>query len=77
MDYQWKKNVLMQDGLLIKNVRSEETPNNNHTKSTKTILNHPEKYHIQQAIKLGQYNVGREGKILTLPTYMAFLLTDY
>ena len=47
------------------------------TKSTKTILNHPEKYHIQQAIKLGQYNVGREGKILTLPTYMAFLLTDY
>ena len=44
------------------------------TKSTKTILRHPEKYHVQQAIKLGDYNVGRNGPILTLPLYMAFLL---
>ena len=27
-------------------------------------------------IKLGDYNVGREEQILTLPLYMAFLLTD-
>ena len=46
------------------------------TKSTKTILNHPEKYHVRQAIKLGDYNVGRSGQILTLPLYMAFLLDD-
>ncbi|MCM1189584.1 MAG: ATP-binding protein [bacterium] len=43
-------------------------------KSTKTILNHPEKYHVFHAIKLGDYNVGRSGQILTLPLYMAFLL---
>jgi hypothetical protein len=44
------------------------------TKSTKTILNHPEKYHVTSAIKLGDYNVGRSEQILTLPLYMAFLL---
>ena len=45
-------------------------------KSAKTILNHPEKYHVDQCIKLGNYNVGRSGKILTLPFYMGFLLTE-
>ena len=45
------------------------------TKSTKTILRHPEKYHVYHAIKLGDYNVGRSEQILTLPLYMAFLLT--
>ena len=43
-------------------------------KSTKPILHHPEKYHVYHAIKLGDYNVGRNGQILTLPLYMAFLL---
>jgi predicted AAA+ superfamily ATPase len=47
------------------------------TKSTKTILNNPDKYHVQQAIKLGDYNVGRSGQILTLPLYMTFLLRSY
>ena len=46
------------------------------TKSTKTILKHPEKYHVKQVIKLGDYNVGRSEQMLTLPTYMAFLLTS-
>ena len=46
------------------------------TKSTKTILRHPEKYHVHHAIKLGDYNVGRNAQILTLPLYMAFLLTN-
>ena len=45
------------------------------TKSTKTILRHPEKYHVNSAIKLGNYNVGRTDQLLTLPLYMAFLLT--
>ena len=44
-------------------------------KSAKTILQHPEKYHVNAVIKLGDYNVGRVDKILTLPLYMAFLLT--
>ena len=46
-------------------------------KSTKTILKHPEKYHVNSAIKLGDYNVGRMGQILTLPLYMAFLLRKF
>lgn len=44
------------------------------TKSTKTILRHPEKYHVHSAIKLGDYNIGRSEQILSLPLYMAFLL---
>ena len=46
-------------------------------KSAKTILAHPEKYHVSGVIKLGDYNVGRNDKILTLPLYMAFLLKRY
>ena len=43
-------------------------------KSTSTVLKHPEKYHVQHAIKIGDYNVGREGALLTIPFYLAFLL---
>lgn len=46
-------------------------------KSTKTILNHPEKYHVYHAVKLGDYNIGQTGQMLTLPLYMAFLLREY
>lgn len=46
------------------------------TKSTKTILAHPEKYHVAGAIKLGDYNVGRNEKMLTIPIYMGFLLNE-
>lgn len=45
-------------------------------KSMKTLLNHPEKYHVDSALKLGKYNVGRQGALLTLPFYMAFMLTE-
>lgn len=47
------------------------------TKSTKTILAHPEKYHVAGAIKLGDYNVGRNEKMLTIPVYMGFLLNEF
>ena len=46
------------------------------TKRTKTILRHPEKYHVNSAVKFGDYNIGRREGILTLPLYCAFLLTD-
>lgn len=46
------------------------------TKSTRTILKHPEKYHVYSAIKLGDYNVGRREQLLTLPLYMGFLLSE-
>lgn len=52
----------------------EVKASNGNIKSTKTILNHPEKYHVYHAIKLGDYNVGRNESVLTLPLYMAFLL---
>lgn len=45
-------------------------------KSLKTVLNHPENYHVTQAVKLADLNVGRSGPVLTLPLYMAFLLTE-
>ena len=43
-------------------------------KSAKTVLAHPEKYQVKRIIKFGDYNIGREGRLLTLPTYMQFLL---
>ncbi len=46
-------------------------------KSMRTVLKHPEKYHITNALKLGNYNIGRKDQLLTLPLYMAFLITDY
>ncbi len=45
-------------------------------KSMQTLLKHTEKYHVYNALKLGDYNVGRNGPLLTLPFYMAFLLTE-
>ena len=47
---------------------------NGNAKSVKTILAHPEKYHVGGAIKLGDYNIGGANGILTLPTYMGFLI---
>ena len=46
-------------------------------KSLRTMLCHPEKYHIDSAFKMGDYNIGREGAVLTLPFYMAFLLKEF
>ncbi len=45
-------------------------------KSLKTVFNNPKVYHINSAIKLGQYNVGRNEKTLTIPLYMGFLIKD-
>lgn len=54
----------------------EVKANTSNVKSTKTVLRHPEKYHVTQAIKLGDYNIGLSEQILTLPLYMAFLLRE-
>lgn len=45
-------------------------------KSMRTVLKHPEKYHVANGLKLGDYNVGSNEQLLTLPMYMAFLLTE-
>ena len=46
------------------------------TKSLKTVLKNKNVYHINNAIKLGKYNVGREGEVLTIPLYMGFLIKE-
>lgn len=45
-------------------------------KSMATVLKNKDVYHVDHAIKLGQYNVGREGNVLTIPLYMGFLIQD-
>ncbi len=45
-------------------------------KSMTTVLKRRDVYHVKNAVKLGQYNVGREGNILTIPLYMGFLIED-
>lgn len=43
-------------------------------KSLSTVLGNKDHYHVSNAIKFGNYNIGREGPLLTLPLYMGFLL---
>ncbi len=45
-------------------------------KSMRTVLEHPDKYHVTNAIKLGDYNIGKKDQLLTMPLYMAFLLKE-
>ena len=45
-------------------------------KSLNTVLKNKHVYHVNNAIKLGNYNVGRDGDILTIPLYMGFLVKD-
>jgi hypothetical protein len=54
----------------------EVKASNGNIKSAKTILSNPEKYHVSQAIKLGDVNVGTAPQTLILPLYMAFLLKN-
>jgi predicted AAA+ superfamily ATPase len=46
------------------------------TKSLKTVLKNKNIYHVNHAIKLGKYNIGREEEMLTIPLYMGFLIKD-
>ena len=45
-------------------------------KSLRTVLKNKDVYHVNHAIKLGKYNVGREEEVLTIPLYMGFLVKD-
>ena len=46
-------------------------------KSLQTVLKHQEHYHVYHAFKTGDYNIGRNGPLLTLPLYMVFLFSEY
>ncbi len=43
-------------------------------KSSKTVMAHPDHYGVTKLIKFGDYNIGYENNILTLPYYLAFAL---
>lgn len=49
---------------------------NGNTKSLRTVLAHPEKYHAHQAIKLADAQIGRASNVLTLPLYLGAFLTE-
>lgn len=78
--YYFKKNSGLEIDFLIRCqgecVPVEVKASTGNTKRTRTILKHPEKYHISHAIKLGDYNIGEMDHILTLPFYLGFLLTQ-
>lgn len=43
-------------------------------KSMKSALENKPVYHLNRGMKFGDYNVGRDGAILTVPSYMGFFL---
>lgn len=47
---------------------------NGNSKSAKTVLANKEKYKADQLIKFGEYNIGKNGNIITLPYYLVFLI---
>lgn len=49
---------------------------NGNTKSTKAVLAKPDKYHVKHALKLGDFNISRNGAILNLPLYMGAFLNQ-
>lgn len=52
----------------------EAKAKNGNTKSSKTIMSHPEHYGKTKLLKIGNYNIGEEGDVLTIPHYMVFAL---
>ena len=42
--------------------------------SAQAVLKQADKYHVKHIIKFGDYNVGRQGQLITLQNYMQFLL---
>lgn len=44
------------------------------TKSSKTVMKNKDYYGPTKLLKIGDYNVGEEGDILTIPHYLTFIL---
>lgn len=44
------------------------------TKSSKTVMKHPEHYGKTKLIKIGDYNISEEGDVITIPHYLTFVL---
>ncbi|MDY6294967.1 MAG: AAA family ATPase [Schwartzia succinivorans] len=54
----------------------EVKASNGNAKSMKQVLSNPDRYHVKQAIKLADAQIGRNGPVLTLPLYMGAFLTE-
>ena len=67
--YHLKILKLMEDIMLI-----EAKPKTGNTKSSKTVMKHPEHYGKTKLIKIGDYNISEEGDIITIPHYLTFVL---
>lgn len=52
----------------------EAKAKNGNTKSSKTVMKHPEHYGKTKLIKIGDYNVSEVGDIVTIPHYLIFAL---
>ncbi|WP_027396129.1 ATP-binding protein [Anaerovibrio lipolyticus] len=50
---------------------------NGNAKSLKHILSNPDRYHVDNAVKLANAQVGRQGKVLTLPLYLGAFLAEH
>ncbi len=44
------------------------------TKSSKTVMKHPEHYGKTKLIKIGDYNISEDGDTITIPHYLTFVL---
>ncbi len=54
--------------------RIEARARTGNTKSSRTILNHPEHYGKTRLIKIGDYNKSEEGDAISMPHYLTFAL---
>ncbi len=52
----------------------EAKAKNGNCKASKTVMAHPEHYGPTKLLKVGDYEIGENGDILTIPHYMLFLL---
>ena len=52
----------------------EAKTTNGNTKSSKTVMKHPEHYGKTKLIKIGDYNISEEGDIITIPHYLTFAI---
>ncbi len=53
-------------------IESKATTGN--TKSSKTVMRHPEHYGKTKLIKIGDYNISEKDDIITMPHYLTFVL---
>lgn len=76
--YYFAKNSGLQIDFLIsylgKSTLIEAKAKSGNVKSSKTVMSHPEHYGETRLVKFGDYNIGFDNNILSLPYYLVFAL---